>query len=355
MVVGEISTGNQPADLRVLLMKIDAAGTVVWEKTYPEGRQGAGSAILALDDGGFLVAGTTLSDDGDDADILSLWLDADGNELRSRKYGTPLNEDGRALVRTADGGYVILGISVDPDDFVADAGAAGYSGFDGRSNAYVLKVDAEGKEIWSRRYTTTDNVIVSGGASAPDGGVVVLTYRLGYPVDDNDILLAKLDSDGNEVWSRAWTDGDASGYGLVATRDGGYAISGMLADPDDPALKKGDALLIKVDADGNEIWSRSYGESSMIETAHVVIETAAGHFVCVGWQEVSFDDYGDDLCIAVFDGDGTPLSMSVTPTSAHNMYEGLLECPDGTLIVTGSAAQAGRVFRIQLIKTSAPG
>jgi outer membrane protein assembly factor BamB len=161
----------------------------------------------------------------------------------------------------------------------------------------------------------------------------------------------RLDSQGNEVGSKAWTEGDASGYDLIGTSDGGHVISGMLAFPGDPAREKGDAVLIRVDADGNELWSRTYGKSDMIETAHSVLETSAGHFVCVGWQEVSFDKYGDDILIAAFDSDGTPLWERATPTTAHNLHEGLVECPDGTLVIVGSAAQPGRVFRVQVIKT----
>ncbi len=353
LVVGEMAVGNGEMDARALLLRLDPTGGVVWEKTYTEGRTSSGSALLAMDDGGYLVAGTALSDDGDDADILLLSIDANGNQVWAKSYGTQLNEYGGAFLRTADGGYVILGNSVDPNDFVADAGAAGYSGFDGRSNTYVLKIDSEGNEVWSCRYTTTDNVIASGGAIAPDDGIVVLTHRLRFPIDDNDIVLMKLDSDGNEVWSKTWTEGDASGYDLIATRDGGYAISGMLADPGDPELEKGDALLIRVDADGNELWSRTYGKPDKIETAHVILEMSAGRIVCVGWQEESFDEYGDDRYVACFSADGTPLWERVTTTSAHNLYEGLVEYPDGTLIIAGSAAQPGRVFRVQVIKTEA--
>lgn len=355
LVVGEIAVGNGPRDVRALLLQLDSAGAVVWEKTYTEGRTSSGSALLATEGGGFLVAGTALSDDGDDADVLLLALDADSIELWSRTYGTPLDEYGKSLLRTSDGAFVVLGNSVDPDDFVADAGAAGYSGFDGRSNTYVLKVDAEGHEIWSRRYETTDNVIAAGGATTPDGGVVLLTHRLRFPIDDNDILLAKLDADGNEAWSRAWTDGDASGYDLIATRDGGYVISGMLANPADPALEKGDALVLRVDADGNELWRRTVGEPDLIEAAHIALEASAGQIVFVGWQERSFNVYGDDRLVACFAADGTPLWECVTTTSAHNMYEGLVECADGTLIVVGSAAQPGRVFRVQVIKMEIDG
>ncbi len=353
-VVAESQTGNQEAGLRALLMKLDPEGVVVWERTYGGDRASAGTKILATDDGGFVIAGTIQSDDGDDADVLLLCVDADGNELWSKTYGTPLFEYGGALVRTADGGYIVTGNSVDPDDFVADPGAAGYDGFAGRSNVYILRTDALGNEIWSRRCTTSDNVIASGAAATSDGGVVILTYVLRFPILDTDIHLRKLDAVGNELWSKAWADGDASGYDLIATRNGGFVVSGVIAGHGDPARGKGDALLIKADADGNELWSRTYGLPDMIETAHEVMETSTGNLICVGWQERSYNIYGDDIYIASFDAGGTPLWERITASTSHNLHEGLVECSDGTLLIAGSAARPGQPFRIQLIKLEAP-
>jgi len=352
LIVGETTSGSgHEAAPRLLLLRLNAAGDVVWEKTYAAGRASAGAGLLAETDGGFIIAGTIQSDDGDDADALLLRVDADGNALWWKTIGSSRDEFIHTVRRT-DRGYLLVGDSVDPNDVIADPGAAGYAGFAGRSNVYVAEADFDGNEIWSRRWETDDNVLSGGGAVAVDGGIVILAHILRYPIEDDDILLLKFDRHGDELlWSRTWTAGDASGYDLLATSDGGYLISGVVSFPDDPARAKLDALLIKVDATGNEIWSTTYGEPDKIETAHVVTETFDGRYVCAGWQMRDFHTFADDILLAAFDQDGALLWQDVTPSPAHNLHEALVQHPDGSLVIAGSAARPGRPFRVQLIKT----
>jgi hypothetical protein len=355
LIVGESIVEYEPQLITHLrLLRLDADGEVVWERTGVGDRLGSGSSVVAVGDG-YVIAGTVQSDDADDAEILLLKVDADGNEIWWNRYGTPLNEHGGRLIRTEDGGYVIVGNCVDPHDIVADPGAAGYAGFAGRSNAYLVRTDAAGDEVWSRRFETDDNVIASGGSMAAGGGIVVLTYVLRYPVDDNDIRLFKVDGDGNELWSRTWEEGKASGYDLIATSDGGFLVSGMRSFPEDPARAKSDALLIKVDAEGNEIWLATYGEPHMVETAHAVAETADGSYVCVGWQERDLYTWTDDILLAAHDRDGGLLWQSLTRSATHNTYGRILEHPDGSYVVVGSAARPGRSFRVQVIKIDPDG
>lgn len=352
LIVGETAADSgQEGLVHLLLMRLDEDGDVVWERTYAEGRASSGAAVLAASDGGYVVAGTIQSGDGDDADIYLLRVDAEGTERWSQSFGTPRNEFGGRLLETADGGFVIVGNSVDPNDVVADASAAGYAGFDGRSNVYVVRTDAGGNEIWSRRVATEDNVIASGGAIAADGGIVVLSHALYYPIDDNDIRLFKVDDAGVVLWSRTWEDGKASGYDLFATGDGGYLISGMQVFPGDPQCEKPDALLIKVGGDGRELWSTTVGEPDRVETAHAVTETSDGQYVCVGWQLPDFYTHQDDIYLVGFDADGSLLWESVRSTDKHNMHEVFFQHPDGSFIIAGSAARPGQPFHIQLIKT----
>ena len=351
LLLGDTVTQYEPVMIgRLLLMRLNADGETVWERTYGGDRSCAGQSLLAKSDGGYVIAGTIESEAGSDLDVYLLCVDEEGTQLWSRTFGTSLDEFGGRLLGTADGGYVVVGNCVDRDDVVANPGAAGYAGFAGRSNAYVVRTDAEGHEIWSCRFESDDNVIASGAALAADGGIVLLTYVLHYPIDDNDIRLVKVDADGNEVWSRMWEEGKVSGYHLLATSDGGYLISGMQAFPDDPERAKADGLLIKVDAAGNELWGVTYGEPDMVDTAHVVTETAEGRYVCIGWRERDLYRWTDNILLAAFDRDGTFLWESVTPSVKHNMHERFFQHPDGSYVIVGSAAMPGRPFRIQLLK-----
>ncbi len=355
LIVGDTVTQYEPVLIgHLLLLRLGADGEVVWERTYGGDRSCTGQSTLAAEDGGYVIAGTIESAAGSDLDVYLLRVDEDGTELWSRTFGTPLDEVGGRLLGTADGGYVVVGNSVDRNDVVADPGAAGYAGFAGRSDAYIVRTDEAGNEIWSRRYDTEDNVIASGGAIAADGGIVVLTYVLHYPIDDNNVRLFKVDATGAELWSRTWEEGKASGYDMIATSDGGYLISGMQTFPDDPERAKADALLIKVNGDGCELWTATYGEADQVETAHAVTKTSDGQYVSAGSRLPDLYTYRDDIYLVGFDANGSLLWESVTPTVKHNMHEALVQHPDGSFVIVGSAARPGQSFRIQLIKEDPP-
>jgi len=333
-----------------LLLRLDAAGTTIWEKTYGGDRSASLYSLLELEEGGFVVSGMVQSADGDDSDAFLLRVDADGNELWSRSYGTQLNEGARTVVRNSDGGFFLIGNSIDPNDIVANPGAAGYAGAAGRGNVFVVRTDANGNEIWSRRYESELNTLASGGRTTDDGGAIILAYILYYPVEDNDTVLFKIDSEGNEVWTRTWEEGKSSGYSLAPTSDGGCAISGILSYPEDPAYEKSQAMLIRVDAEGNELWSATYGDSDRVETAHSVLEMSDGRILCIGWQEQDLYSWTDDILLAAFNREGEMLWQEVIDSYYHNLHEGFVEHPDGSLVVAGAASRPGRSFLIQLLK-----
>ncbi len=347
LIAGEsLSESGSQVTFHLRLLRLASDGAVVWDRTAPDGLQGSASSLLASDDG-FIVCGTVESEDGDDADLLLLAVDNDGSTLRWSRYGTELDEHGCAIVRAGDGGFFLIGNSVDPSDIVTNPGAAGYSGYAGRSNIFAVRTDVGGTEIWARRFDSENNVIASGAAATQDGGVLILAYILGFPADDDDILLMKLDREGNEIWSRTWMAGKAAGYDLISTRDGDYLIAGLQSFPKDPQRTKADALLIKVDPDGNELWSTSFGQAATVDTAHVVAETSEGAYVCAGWQNRDLYVSTDHLLLAGIDADGTLLWEDVTPLSVHLTFADILPEADGSYTLVGSAsARPGMPFRI---------
>jgi outer membrane protein assembly factor BamB len=351
VIVGETIVAFEPEMIRhILLLRLDAEGQLLWTRTYGEDRSSSGHAVSAERDGGFIVSGAIQSEDGDDSDVYLLRVDSDGNEIWSTTFGTALNEVGGRVVGCESTGYWIVGNSVDPSDVVADPSAAGYAGFSGRSNIYVVRTDGQGRELWSRRMESEANTIAFGSAPADDGGILILSGILHYPVNDNDIVLTKLSIDGDEIWSRTWTTGSALGYSIISTSDGGYAISGLRSVPGDPLREKADALVIKVDADGNETWLTTYGEPHLMEAADAVTETTDGGFVSCGWQTPDLFTPGDDILIAAFDRSGVLLWEDLIPSSAHNLHVRIFQHSDGSHVIVGSARQPGQSFRIQLIE-----
>jgi len=353
-VVGTTNMEFEPVQKGdVYLLRLDAAGEVLWEKTYGGDGYDAGQGITQANDGSLLISGVTTSFDAEGIDAYLLKVDQDGNELWSKTYGGPLDEFVEGIEQTEDGGFILGGNIVDPDDFVADPGAAGYGGFEGRSNLYLLKVDDEGNEVWSRTYESKDNVLASGGALSPDGGFLALATITHFPEPDDDILLMKLDSEGNEIWSRIWEEGVSNPYGLIQTSDGNYLITASYTPLDDAGETKEDYLFIKVDPEGNEIWLSVFGNPEMVDYGVVLAETSDGGYVAAGERTRDHYTWEADIALVKIDENGQ-LVWEQSRAASHTMLSSLLQHPDGGFVVAG-ATFSEPAFIIVLIKTDGDG
>jgi hypothetical protein len=76
--------------------------------------------------------------------------------------------------------------------------------------------------------------------------------------------LIKVDENGNEVWSRTWEKDTIGARDLVQTADGNYLITGSYSSSDDVDSNE-DFLFIKIDPDGNELWTGTFGDPDMID------------------------------------------------------------------------------------------
>jgi hypothetical protein len=337
----------------VYLLRLNAAGEVLWEETYGGEGYDGGQAITWAGDGNLLIAGVTTSFDAEGIDAYVLKVDPEGNELWSKTYGGPLDEYVGAIAQTPDGRFILGGVVVDPNDVVADPGAAGYGGFEGRSNLYLFKIDADGSEIWSRAYESEDNILASGGAQTPDGGFLALATITYFPNPDDDILLMKLDGEGKEVWSRTWEEGISNPYGLIQTGDGNYLLTASYAPLESTGDAKEDFLFVKIDPEGKEIWRSVFGDPDMIDYGVVLAEAADGGTVAAGERTRDHYTWESDIALVKIDKDGQ-LVWKQNRTASHTMFSALLPHPDGGFVVAGATFR-DPVFNILLIKTDSEG
>ncbi len=336
----------------VYLIRTDAAGQVLWAKTYGGDGYAGGMAISQTSDGRLALSGVTRSSDANGMDILLIEVDLDGNKLSSRTFGGPLDEMGAAWPMD-DGGYLLGGNIVDPDDFVADPGAAGYGGLEGRSNIYLAKTDAAGNELWSRAFGGEDNVLAAGGVQTPDGGFLILATITYFPDSGDDIYLLKVDENGNEVWSRTWEEGTTNAYDLIQTSDDNYLITASYAPLGDPSTEKSDYLFIKVDPEGNELWMSTFGDPDMIDYGVVLAEAADGGYVAAGERTRDRHTWDADILLVKIDRNGHLLWEQILPAS-HTMFASILQHPDQGYVIAGSIFR-NDTFDILMIKTDAEG
>jgi hypothetical protein len=337
----------------IYVIRTDSAGQVLWEKTYGGEGYEEGLTIYPAGDGGLLISGVTTSFGAGGMDGYLIKVDPDGNELWSRTFGGPL-DDMISAWPMPDGGYLLGGNVVDPDDFVADPGAPGYGGFAGRSNIYLARTDADGNELWSRTFGGEDNVLARGGVQTAEAGFVTVGTIMFFPESGDDILLIKVDGDGNEIWSRTWDEGTMAANALIETSDGGYLIGGSYVPPEAADRSDDDFLFLKIDPEGSEIWQSIFGDPESIDYGSLLIETADGGYIAAGGTGRSLVEWDEDIVLVKLDGEGQLLWQEIIQTDTHNMFGAILRHPDGGYVVVGSTIR-GRQFDIFLIKTDDEG
>jgi hypothetical protein len=337
------------------LIRTDGARRVLWEKRYGGEGLDMGGSIISASDGTLVIAGWSSSPGRKGKDAYLAKVDRDGNKLWSTTLEGPLDEMVSEVLETTDGGYLLVGDFVDPADTVSDPSAAGYGGHDGRSSIYLARTDADGNEIWTRVHDNGTNMLASSGVRMPDGGFLVLATVTRFPDTDDDIYLLRVDEDGNEVWAREWKEGRRAGRKLIATADGNYLIAGSHSASAAADRSEADFLFIKIDPEGREIWTSTFGDSGMIDYADVVTETKDGCYVAAGNRSKSFFTRSQDLVLVKVDESGEPIWERTFETATHNMLGAVLQHSDGGYVIAGSTIMGDDAFDVFLIKTDSEG
>ena len=336
----------------VLLIKTDESGRLLWEKVYGGEEFDIGWSILQTGDGNLVIAGQTNSYGAGGMDAYLIKVNRQGEELWSNTYGSPLDEAVSTVLESPDGSLILIGNQVDPNDFITDPGKAGYGGFGGRSNIYLVRTDADGNEIWSRTIESEDNVIASSGVTTQDGNLVILGSVLYFPDFDNDAILIKIDQDGNDLWTRSWEEDAYAGYTIAGTRDGGLLFSGILETGENPVA---DLYLLMVDPDGKELWRKQYGEPAIYESGHAILETDDGDIVLLVSTTESLYSGMSGILLVKADGSGTILWEQSIDHFYSSKANAVLQHRDGGYLITGSASGRDGAPSTFLLKTDREG
>lgn len=179
LLVGE--TNNVDDDgFNAYVIKINNKGKKLWHKSYG-GRYNDWAKAVVSTQNGYLLVGTTESNRDKRSEIYVVEIDKNGKMLWSQTYGGKSNEQGFDVVVDNDG-YVIAGVTE------SDA--------KGRSDAYVIKIDKQGKLLWEKKYGG-DSTDIAYGISKSDDGYVVVGETESYGNGRKDAYVLRMDSEGN--------------------------------------------------------------------------------------------------------------------------------------------------------------
>lgn len=291
------------------VLKLDRCGTIQWERSFGGSGYESARDIVQTADGGYMVLGETNSTDGGviagfggTRDIWLLKLDAAGNLVWQKRYGGNGLDIGNHIEPASDGGYLIAASSSSNDGNIN-----GNHGTGGYTDGVLMKISAAGALQWSKCFGGSKNeelfdieiingtTYLAGFANSIDGDI---------PPDQKnyDVWLLALDANGNKIFSKIYggSQNDVA-YSMTKGADGTLTLAGYTTSTDgDVSGAKGsqDYWVLNVSTTGNLNWQKVLGGTEA-DYANTIITDEDSSYIIGG---ISYSDNGD-ITNALGEGD----------------------------------------------------
>jgi hypothetical protein len=330
------SGSGQNADL--YLVKTDSEGGLLWSRTLGGPAWDYATAIQETQDGGYVLTGSTNSFGAGGQDILLVRMDAHGGVLWSSTFGGPANERAEGVLIGPEDDIIIFGTT---DSYGAGSG-----------DLYLVKADENGEEIWSRTYGGTEDEMAGSVERTRDGGFILAGTTRSFGSGKRDVYVVRTNSHGDQLWDkRHGSEAHDVAYGVKETMDGGYVIVGATEGSDSGTW---DVYLIRIDAQGEALWHRAWGDGGY-EVGYSVMETADLGFFVSGYKDPFGSDKWDAYLIRT-DEEGKTLWSATYGGEGNDRADALQQTADGSLIIAGSTDGSGSGgWDMYLLRTDAEG
>lgn len=259
--------------------------------------------------------------------------------LNSKLYGGKDEDDFSGELITPDGGRFLWGAtnsSANGDVMEMNNGAHDY---------WITKLNSTGAVEWSRSLGGSDEDFPSGAIITSDGHYMVcgVTYSNDRDVTGNagesDAWVIKLNSSGDEIWRKTYGGaGYDAAHALVATADGGAIIGGY--DGSNAALRREDLWMFRIKSDGVIAWDKKYGGSKG-DWAGIIKRLSENRILVTGYTESNNGDVSgyrgeNDIWWLELDENGNILSNKVIGGSGRDYLSSVSITAGGNYLLTGS-------------------
>ena len=277
------------------LVKLSNKGILLWEKSFGFSGIDYGTTLLETKEGGFLITGVldvTASNGQGNAkstatkhsggDYWAIKTDHTGTLEWSRFFGGSFTEVPSGVLETDAHNFIIVGSS-DSNDF-------NISNSKGSYDFWIIKISTEGTLLWEKSFGGSEIDEAKAITRTNDGNFIIVgdTRSADKNVSKNngaaDIWVLKVSSEGNILWEKTigGTNFDAA-RAIYKTQDNGFLIAGSSRSLDNDFENKGqnDALILKIDKNGNLLWQKIFG-GSKIDFLYDVVELNNKWIIAVG-------------------------------------------------------------------------
>lgn len=267
----------QRGTLDYWLISSDSTLNISWERAY------GGNGVQNLEDGiisqdqSLILFGESSALQGFEKsqnriggiDFWVIKVDSNGNKVWDSTLGGSGTEEAVSVIPTQDGGFLLGGNTESPAGFNVTVGSRGLTDY------WIVKIDSLGNYLWDKTYggsaddvlstiipTQDGNFILSGQSNSPVGGDRTAASR-----GLNDFWIIKIGPQGNKIWDKAY-GGTSIDFALhtLETPDQGLLISGISDSPisgekSEPSRGGPDFWVLRLDQNGNYLWDKTIGGS----------------------------------------------------------------------------------------------
>lgn len=266
-----------------------------------------------------------------------------------KTFGGSKNDVSQSVVKTADGGYAILGYTQSNDFDITDKTNESF-------DFWLMKFSADDNLLWQKTFGGSDDDRGYDIVATKDEGFALLGFSKSADGDvsnnsgNQDFWMLKITVDGTISWQKTFGfSGSDSGTTLLQTSDNGYLISGVLdvtASNGEGNSKKaqnhagGDVWAIKLNNSGDLEWSKFFG-GSFTDTPFGVIETTDNNYIIATSSDsedfnITNNKGTYDFWILKISSDGNLIWEKSFGGSEIDEPTGITTTNDGNFIVVGN-------------------
>lgn len=350
-------TDKQDESFDYWVLKFDANDQLQWQKTYGGSSDDRGQSIVQTSDGGYAILGYSFSNNGDvttNAGLQDYWLvklDANGTIIWEKSFGYQGADSGISIIETSDQGFLLSGIL----DVTASGGEGNSSRTANRhagGDYWVLKLNSSGDLEWSRYFggnftdtpygaiETNDNAYIIVGSSDSDD------TDISNNIGTYDYWVIKLSLSGELIWERSFGGSQIDeARGVVNTNDGNFIIAGDTRSDDNNVSQNNgaaDLWLIKISPEGNLIWEQTIGGSNF-DVARAIKTSQNNGLLLSGSSrssdmDVSENNGQNDAWVLKTDYTGALIWEQTVGGSNIDFAYDIAELLDGSIIAVGDTA-----------------
>jgi len=282
---GDITFNNGLSDYWIV--KLDDLGNLEWEKSYGGSLIDEATFVQQTNDRGFIVAGNTSSNNGNilgfhgDIDYWLIKLDSLGDLEWQRALGGSVNDEAKSIRQTNDGGYIVAGMSNSNDGDV--------TGNQGDYDCWIVKIDSSGNIEWEKSFGGSSYDSANSIEQTNDGGYIVAGQTLSNDGDVStnngsyDFWVLKLNNLGVIEWEKSFGGSSYDiPYSIQQVNDLGFIVGGVTESNDGDVLSNNgyeDCWILKLTNTGVLEWQKTFGGSDEEKVKSIKQTNDGGYIV----------------------------------------------------------------------------